>query len=73
MTISGSFEIIPPDPIEITLDEPDVPKFRYSNAEREDLLKRGMTKEAIDAKEIEISMRLIENKKDREQEEDIAA
>lgn len=67
MTISGSFEAIPPEPVKIDIHEPDVPKFRFPNNERERMIKEeGMSEEEIAAAEASATAKLIANRRSQE-------
>ncbi len=67
MSISRSFEAIDPEPIKIDGHEPDVPKFRFGNAEREKMIKEeGMTEEQIVAAEAVANNKLAISKRSQE-------
>jgi hypothetical protein len=48
--------------------DPSLPKFNYKESEREEMRKRGMSDEQIDAKELEVTQRLIEKQFEDEQQ-----
>ena len=49
--------------------DPSMPSFKYSEAEREDFKKRGMTNTEIDQKEALVNLKLAEKQMDEELEE----
>jgi len=46
--------------------DPSLPRFRFTQAEREAMIERGMSEKAINQKELEATTKLVEDKVNEE-------